>query len=351
MAQAAGAASTQKKSGMKAFKPGELIFNQGDPADSLFIIQRGQIRLFLPKGRGMVELAILRAGEVIGEMAYFDEKASRRSCSASAIVGTEVIEISFNAFGKTLEGLNPWFKTIIHTLADRLRKTNDKVKALESNSLAYGKDGQVADYVFFHAIDVVKFLSLFYLGLKAHGEAKENHVEIHMNRLKFYMQDVFTLQELKFEQFFLMLEEAEFIKVAPDEDKLMRLIQVRDVEMFRSMMVFLNMQRSQDDSKKMVISPKCEFLLKKMIEQALVKGLRDAEVSIDITSILNEHPDYTPEDIKDGVVAGFCDDVLVGEGNKLACTFYLEKTKKVFPSLRLINAIKKVNEAMASKKY
>ena len=125
----------QKKSGIRTFKPGEVLFNENDPATSLYIIQKGQIRLFRPKGRGFVDLAILRSGEVIGEMAYFDEKSRRRSCSASAIVTTEVIEISFVAFAKTMEGLNPWFKTIINTLANRLRKTNERVKELETNSV------------------------------------------------------------------------------------------------------------------------------------------------------------------------------------------------------------------------
>ena len=40
---------------------------------------------FRPKGKGFVEIAVLRKGEVIGEMAYFDEKQSLRSCSASAL--------------------------------------------------------------------------------------------------------------------------------------------------------------------------------------------------------------------------------------------------------------------------
>ena len=33
-----------------------------------------------------------------------------------------------------MSGLNPWFKTIINTLANRLRSTNARVKELESNS-------------------------------------------------------------------------------------------------------------------------------------------------------------------------------------------------------------------------
>ena len=150
------------KSGLRVLKPGEILFNDGENANSLFIIQKGQLRLFKPKGSGFIEIAVLRAGEVIGEMAYFDNAGGgKRSCSASAMVTSEVIEISFTAFGKTMEGLNPWFKTIINTLADRLRSTNSRVKELESNSssVSYG-DGKHAGYEFFKSKDIIKILKL-----------------------------------------------------------------------------------------------------------------------------------------------------------------------------------------------
>ena len=77
----------QGKSGLKKLEQNEILFNDGEHADSLYIIQRGQLRLFKPKGKGFIEIAVLRAGEVIGEMAYFDEDNGRkRSCSASALV-------------------------------------------------------------------------------------------------------------------------------------------------------------------------------------------------------------------------------------------------------------------------
>ena len=88
----------KKKSGLRTYRAGEQMFAENENAESLFIIQKGQIRLYRPKGKGYIDLAVLRAGEVIGEMAYFDEDSSRRSCSAEAIVPTEVIEISFDAF-------------------------------------------------------------------------------------------------------------------------------------------------------------------------------------------------------------------------------------------------------------
>ena len=97
------------------FKQGDVVFHEKDKAEALYIIKDGQIRLFRPKGKGFVEIAVLRKGEVIGEMAFFDENQARRSCSASALVKTKVIEISFKSFGKAIKNLNPWFKTIDET--------------------------------------------------------------------------------------------------------------------------------------------------------------------------------------------------------------------------------------------
>ena len=50
----------QAKSGLRELKPGEILFNDSEPADSLFIIQKGQIRLFKPKGKGFIEIGVLR---------------------------------------------------------------------------------------------------------------------------------------------------------------------------------------------------------------------------------------------------------------------------------------------------
>ena len=74
----------QGRSGLRQLKTGEVLFEDGEVADSLFIIQKGQLRLYKPKGKGFVEIAVLRAGEVLGEMAFFDEDGSGRKRSASA---------------------------------------------------------------------------------------------------------------------------------------------------------------------------------------------------------------------------------------------------------------------------
>jgi CRP/FNR family transcriptional regulator, cyclic AMP receptor protein len=338
-----------KKSGIRSFKPGDILFHENDVAQSLFIIQKGQIRLYRPKGRGYVDLAILRTGEVIGEMAYFDEKSRRRSCSAAAIVTTEAIEISFAAFQKTMAGLNPWFKTIINTLADRLRKTNEKVKQLETNSVGFGAGGKVADYVFFHTADVMKILTTLYLVYKTNGEQDEDGFwRIHMSKLKFYMFDIYNVMEVKWEEFFEMLKNAHFADLVSDADGLPKILRVQNPDEFRQMVVFFNSQKLLEDNKKIMISSKCERFLSRIIEQLDSKKIDKPQGVADITIILEDfrtrNVPISDEDFKDAVNANLAQDIIVGEGNKLTAVVEYQKLKKIFPALRMSNAIKKVNE-------
>ena len=346
-----GAKSVSKKSGLKTFKPGEVIFHENDAAESLYIIQSGQIRLFLPKGRGFVDIAILRTGEVIGEMAYFDEKSSRRSCSASAIITTQVIEISFVAFSKTMSNLNPWFKTIINTLADRLRKTNAKVKQLESSSVGFGKDGRVSDYKFMHSTDITKFLALFYLALKTHGELKDGGLQLHINKLKFYAFDVFNYPEIKLEEIMQIIEINKFITMGNDQDNFPKMVQVSDIETFRRLLLFFNTQRVTADDKKLKISDKCERLLGKIVSQLKSNDVKEDKASANLSQILEEfktrNVNITNDDLDDAITAGLCGEVMVGTNNIMSVDVNFAKIKQVLPAVKFMNAINKLNESKA----
>jgi CRP/FNR family cyclic AMP-dependent transcriptional regulator len=247
------APTAQKKSGIKILNPGELLFNEGDTAVSMYIIQKGQLRLFRPKGKGFIELAVLRSGEVLGEMSYFDPDSRKRSASAAAIAYTEVIEISFTALEKTMAALNPWFKTLINTLAERLRKSNEKVKALENNSIGFS-----GEFKFFQSADIVKILSLLFLSFRSLGENKDGKWLLHMSKLKMYAVDIFSVNEAKLEEFIQLLVAEKIIDVAMDEDGSPKNLLIKEPETFRIFQVFFNTQRSMKDDKKITISNKCE---------------------------------------------------------------------------------------------
>ncbi len=344
--------SSQNKSGLKVLQPGEILFNENDQAQSLYIIQKGQIRLFRPKGRGFIDLAVLRAGEVIGEMAYFDANSRKRSASASAIMHTEVIEISFGALDKTMTSLNPWFKTLITTLAERLRKSNEKVKSLENNSLGFGSSGKTSEYKFFQSQDLVRILSLFFLVFKSHGTKYEDGSFVLPNaRLKMYAFEIFNIQEAKYEEFLHVLKEEMIVANTQDIEGLPA-IKVQDPEIFRQLQVFFNAQRLMDDTKKLTISAKCEKFLTKVLEQIGDKEMNDdGQVQCNLSEILEWFKERNIaigiDDFKEALAAKFCGDLVVGAGSKMFTMVQLDYLKKMFPVVRFQNAINRVNESKA----
>ncbi|MGI4993910.1 Crp/Fnr family transcriptional regulator [Halobacteriovorax sp. GFR7] len=351
-------AQTQKqhKSGIVRFKAGEVLFNQNDPADSLYIIQKGQIRLYIPKGQGFVEIAILRAGEVIGEMAYFDNKGSRRSCSAAAIVPTDVVRVTFNAFDKTMQGLNPWFKTIVNTLADRLRKTNDRVKALESNSVGFGKDGKVGEYVFFHTTDVLRILAGIYLSSKVHAQKGEDGAHrIHISSIRYYLFDIFGVSEIKFEEMIELLKREGLIIMEDDKDGQPKLVKIPNLESLRSIVAFVNAEKIKTDDKKTKVSKKCNLILSRMKNQLLAKGVTKGKASADLSAVIAELKEgeaiVNPEDIRPAILAGIVEDIFVDDKGNMTNVVDMDKLVKTLPGLIFQVAWQRLNEEKAGNSY
>jgi CRP/FNR family cyclic AMP-dependent transcriptional regulator len=356
--------ATQTKSGIRLLKPGEIIFNEAEVADSLFIIQKGQVRLFKPKGKGFVELAVLRSGEVIGEMAYFDEDGSgrKRSCSAAAITPVEIIEISFGAFGKTMQSLNPWFKTIITTLVQRLRKTNMRVKELEDNqaSLSYG--GKHAGYEFLKPIEVMRILGTLFLVFKAHGEAKNQSVAVSRKTLNLYTQEMYQIMEVKLESIMNILVLLGLMEIREDEDKLPNLLVIKNTDLIRQIFVYYNGERHVPEEKKMRVSEKCELIISKMlqhgpsllsdipnlkhVDEKAPKFTKYYDLSPLFEELKEENILLNPDLVDDGKNIGLFGDLVMKDGSVLVETDF-QKIQKLYPVIRFMSAVKKSNAEKA----
>lgn len=352
--------ATSTKSGIRTLKPGEVLFNDGDVAASLYIIQKGQLRLYKPKGKGFVELAVLRAGEVIGEMAFFDEDGSgkRRSCSAAAINHVEVIEISFNAFGKTMQSLNPWFKTIINTLVTRLRKTNTRIRELEDNqALSYGS--KTNSYEFMKPIEVMRVLGTIFLVFKAHGEIKQQALVINRKTLQLYAQDMYQIIEVKLESIINVLVQLGLLEIQDDEDKLPNILLLKNIELIRQIFIYYNGERHLPDDKKMKVGDKCELLIGTMLEKAPSLPLIDIpnlkvtdEIRPKFTKYFNLSPiiaelktkgvNVTADHAADGRNIGLFGEIVMKDNQVLIETDF-PKVQKLYPIIRFMNAVKKLN--------
>jgi CRP/FNR family transcriptional regulator, cyclic AMP receptor protein len=353
------------KSGIRNLMPGEVLFNDGDVANSLYIIQKGQVRLYKPKGKGFIEIGVLRAGEVIGEMAFFDEDGSgkKRSCAASALTHLEIIEISFVAFAKTMQSLNPWFKTIINTLATRLRKTNLRVKELEDNQASVNYGGKIQGYEFMKPLEVMRILGTLFLVFKSHGEVQGSSLLVNKKILSLYTFDMYQIMEVKLETVFNVLVELGWMEIKEDSDGVPNLLYIKDLELVRQLFIFYNTERHLPDNKKMRISDKAEQIIGKMLEMLPKNGvidipnLRTTEdnkprftkyyvLNPVLEDFKNRNITVNADHLEDGRSIGLFGE-LVQESGRAMIEADMGKVQKMYPVIRFMNTIRKTNEAKA----
>jgi CRP-like cAMP-binding protein len=348
-------ASGGGKSGLRKLAASEVLFNDGEKAESLYIIQKGQLRLYKPKGKGFIEIAVLRTGEVIGEMAYFDDDGGgKRSCAAMAMVSSEVIEIGFGAFSKTMEGLNPWFKTIINTLAKRLRATNSRVKELESNSTSvnYGT-GKHSGYEFLKISEVIKILGTLFLVYKSHGEEHAEGLAIHKKTLDLYSHEIYGIIDSKLDALIFLLKDLGQVTIANDKENLPKVYVIKSLEYIRSLFIFYNTEKYLTADKKLVISNKCQVFLEK-IEEYTQKNPPNTDAKaalIPIQPMLNFWKERNivmgVENLEDARIQGLIGEVLIGDNNALSVELNYVKFVKIMPTIKFINALKNMNEEKA----
>jgi CRP-like cAMP-binding protein len=110
-----------KSTTMRAFKAGEVIFNEGEPGHEMFVIQSGRVEI----RRGNRVLEILSEKSIFGEMALIDD--APRSATAVAATDVNVVPVGEKQF-LFLVSETPFFAlNVMRTLVRRLRASNEAV--------------------------------------------------------------------------------------------------------------------------------------------------------------------------------------------------------------------------------
>jgi len=113
-------------------KPGQMLFKEGEKSNGMFLVRKGELQVFVTQGTKEVNLAVVGAGGMIGEMALFDLKP--RSASVRAKEESEVSHITNDDFVNLMKQIPKWFVGLMTTLSGRLRTTNDRLQKVEAKS-------------------------------------------------------------------------------------------------------------------------------------------------------------------------------------------------------------------------
>lgn len=110
---------------------GEVLFEEGDPGDAAYIVQRGLLNVELPMPDGSSRLvAQLGPGTMVGELCLIED--APRSMRVRAAEPTLLVAIDRAAFDelrrKGHSGAYKLIRSITLTVCDRLRNTNLQIR-------------------------------------------------------------------------------------------------------------------------------------------------------------------------------------------------------------------------------
>jgi CRP/FNR family cyclic AMP-dependent transcriptional regulator len=118
----------RKASLTRHFKPGDVIFREGEQGREMLVVRKGRVRIFRKTGDAELTLAELGAGESFGEMAILDQTA--RSATAIAVEDTELVVVEEHAFETMLKERTDIAVRLLKKLSARLREANRQIHLL-----------------------------------------------------------------------------------------------------------------------------------------------------------------------------------------------------------------------------
>jgi CRP-like cAMP-binding protein len=127
---------------IKKLSKDTTIFHAGDPADAVFVVASGRIKVVITSTDGKeFILTVLGPGQVFGEMALLE--SAPRSASVVTLSAVEVLVISRADFQRLLDSNPRISQRLLAILSRRLRRANAKMESLAYMDVA----GRLARYL------------------------------------------------------------------------------------------------------------------------------------------------------------------------------------------------------------
>jgi CRP-like cAMP-binding protein len=323
--------------GVTELKKGEILFREGAESDAMYVIKSGRIAITKAKGNSEIVLAELVAGEMLGEMAFFDNKP--RSAGAKAVIESVVISLPFVALHAQFKTFPEWLKAMVKTVNSHLRNANQRIKNLEQ------ANSQEMEMFPPHTITrLCAILSL--VGCKS-GEKVEEGLQIPSSLLRNYTIQIFQQPTYKMQKLMEVLAElGQMIYEEIGEGK--QKIVIKDHSMLVRFVDWYNDWIFKDESKRIEIVEREMPVLKALIfygEQMEVndKGL----VTVNLTNMQNDSMKDLGYVFNVGDADGLADKGLVQEkvsvdGGQLTMSFVLKDLKNIYPFWEIIFALTKI---------
>jgi CRP/FNR family transcriptional regulator, cyclic AMP receptor protein len=113
----------------RRFRRGELVVEQGRNSHALYILLNGRARVLTADSKGReVILAVLEAGDYVGEMSLIDHEP--HSATVRAEIQTDMLVLGQAEFARCLPERSSLAYSVMHGLVKRLRAADRQIESL-----------------------------------------------------------------------------------------------------------------------------------------------------------------------------------------------------------------------------
>lgn len=114
-----------------AYKDDQILFNQGDSGDAAYIIMNGGAAILIETESGPLEVARLKKGDVVGEIAILCDVP--RTATVQAKDSLTTLKVTKDTFFRLVTEFPQIAVEIMRELAARLEHTNAQLRAAHSS--------------------------------------------------------------------------------------------------------------------------------------------------------------------------------------------------------------------------
>lgn len=107
----------------RVYRENEIIFQEGESGDCAYLIESGQVLVYLMKNGAELPLKTLGPGEIFGEMSMIDN--SLRSASCRAVTEVSLVTVTQSQLTDRLQSPDPIIRLMMRAFMDRLREQNN----------------------------------------------------------------------------------------------------------------------------------------------------------------------------------------------------------------------------------
>jgi len=114
----------------RVYKDGEIIVQQGEAGDCMYVIQDGLVEVVVEEGGQEVHIAIRREGEFFGEMAIFEHEV--RMATVRALGEARVLTIDEKNFVRRIHEDPSLAYRVVRTMSQRIRALATRIATYEA---------------------------------------------------------------------------------------------------------------------------------------------------------------------------------------------------------------------------